>query len=148
MRSIVVAAVALVCVPGFLNQLCVADDGANSLQGVWNALSAESDGQPLPEEAVRRLRFTFKGDKLVIRGNQDNDSEEECDFQADMTKSPGHLDFAPPTASKKILGIVELKGDELKVCLRHDTSADGRPTQFATEKGSGLILVVLKRQAS
>jgi hypothetical protein len=41
--------------------------------------------------------------------------------------------------------LVDTKGDELKLCLRHGGSSDGRPTEFSTKPDSQLILMVLKR---
>lgn len=120
-------------------------DGTASLQGVWIAKSMEADGKPAPAEAVKRMRFTFKGDKLLVRGNHDDGSEEECGYEIDAKKSPKQLDFTPPKQKKPVLGIYEIKGDELKLCLRHNGSAEGRPTEFSTKPESKLILMVFKR---
>jgi uncharacterized protein (TIGR03067 family) len=122
-----------------------APDDKASLQGVWIAKSMEADGKPAPAEEVKRMRFTFKGDKLLVRGNFDNDREEECSYEIDATKSPKHLDFTPPKEEKPILGIYAVKGDELKLCLRHGNSSGGRPTEFSTKPESDLILMVFKR---
>jgi uncharacterized protein (TIGR03067 family) len=121
-------------------------DDKDALQGVWVAQSMESDGRPAPPEEVKRMRLTFRGDKLLLRGNFDDDREEECAYKVDPKPSPKQLDFTPPKEPKPILCIYEVKGDELKVCLRHASSSEGRPTEFATKQGSKLILVVLKKQ--
>ena len=118
------------------------------LQGVWIAQSEEADGKPAPAEAVKRMRFTFKGDKLLVKGNFADDREEECSYEIDAAKSPKQLDFTPPKESHQdspILGIYEVKGEELKLCLRHGGSSAGRPTEFSTKPDSDLILIVLKR---
>ncbi len=122
------------------------DDAKNPLQGAWIAQSMESDGKAAPAEAVKRVRFTFKGDKLLIKGNFDDNSEVECMFKIDPKQSPKHLDFTPPKEQKPILGIYEVKEGELTVCLRHASSSDGRPTEFATKADSKLILIVFKKQ--
>ena len=122
------------------------DDQKNPLQGVWIAQSMVSDGKAAPAEAVKRMRFTFKGDKLLVKGNFDDDREEECTFKADSKQSPNHLEFTPPKQQKPILGIYEVKKDELRICLRHEGSAEGRPTEFATTVNSKLILIVFKKQ--
>ena len=106
----------------------------------------EADGKAAPPEDVERMRFTFKGDKLLLRGNFANDMEEDCSFAVDTTKTPHQLDFTPPNEKKPIVGIYEVKGAELKVCLRHASSPDGRPTTFATKPDSNLVLIILKRQ--
>ena len=125
----------------------VPDDKA-SLQGVWIAESMEVDGKPAPAKAVKRMRFTFKGDSVSVRGNHNDDSQEQCGYEIDAAKSPKHLDITPSKESnqkKPVLGIYDIKGDELKLCLRHGNSSDGRPTEFSTKPESNLILMVFKR---
>lgn len=123
-----------------------ADDGKEPLQGVWVAQSMEADGKAAPAKAVERMRLTFKEGKLLIRGNFEGDREEECTYTVDPKQSPKQLDFTPPKEKKPILGIYHVKGDELKICLRHASSFEGRPTEFATKPDSKLVLIVLKRQ--
>lgn len=122
------------------------DDSKDALQGVWVAQSMETDGKPAPAEAIKRMRFTFKGDKLFMRGNFADDREAECAYKVDARQAPKHLDVTPPKEDKAVLGIYDLKGDELKVCLRHASSSDGRPTEFATKADSKLVLIVFKKQ--
>jgi uncharacterized protein (TIGR03067 family) len=118
----------------------------DELQGAWQAQSLEADGKPAPAEDVARMRFTFQGDKLLMRGNSRNDREDECPYTIDPGKSPKQLDFTPPRAPQPIQAIYEVKGDELKVCLRHASSTEGRPTEFATKQGTRLVLIVFKKQ--
>jgi uncharacterized protein (TIGR03067 family) len=123
-----------------------ADDARAALQGVWVARLMEVDGKTAPAEATRRMRFTFKGDRLLIRGNFDDNREDACPYTIDPKKSPKHLDFTPPSEKEPVLGIYDLKGDELKVCLRHAGGTGGRPTAFATRAGSNLVLIVFQKQ--
>lgn len=123
-----------------------AGDAKDALQGVWVAQSMEADGQAAPAETVKRMRFTFKGDKLFIKGNFEDGREEECACKIDAKQTPNHLDFRPPKEKKPILGIYEVKENDLKVCLRHASSSAGRPTAFATKAGSKLVLIVFKKQ--
>ena len=73
----------------------VRDDKA-SLQGGWIAQSMVVDGKPAPPNVVKRTRFTFKSDELLVEGNFDDDRKERCSYQIDATKSPRHLTFTPP----------------------------------------------------
>ena len=91
------------------------------------------------------MRFTFKGDDLLLRGNFRNDKEQKCSYSVDGSKSPKQLDFTPEGAPGPIHAIYEIKGDELKVCLRHASSKDGRPTEFASMPDSKLVLIVFKK---
>lgn len=121
------------------------DETKDPLQGVWIARSLESDGKAAPAEAVNRMRFTFKGDKLLIKGNFADDREEECTFKVDAKQSPKHLEITPPESQMRVLGIYDVKGDQLRVCIRHASSTGGRPTDFSAKADSKLILIVFKR---
>jgi uncharacterized protein (TIGR03067 family) len=143
-----------VCMRATLSALCLvlacqpsraADDPKDALQGVWVAQSMESDGKAVPEEARKRMRFTFKGDKLIIRGNDDSDREQDCTYKIDATKSPKQLDITTTKDRTPLLAIYEVKGDELKVCVRHASSDEGRPTGFATKADTRLVLIVFKK---
>jgi len=122
--------------------------GDDPLQGVWVGQTMEADGMAAPSEAVKRMRFTFKDGKLLVRGNFDDDREEDCTYRIDPKQSPKHLDFTTPTEKKPVLAIYDVNGNELKVCLRHASSSDGRPTAFATKAGSKLVLIVFKKEKS
>jgi len=126
--------------------MAAGEDTKDPLQGVWVAQSMEADGKPAPTEAARRLRFTFKGDKLLIKGNFNDEREEECNYKVDPKQSPKHLDFTAPKQKIPILGIFEVNGDELKICMRHASSSEGQPSEFATKAGSQLVLIVFKKQ--
>jgi uncharacterized protein (TIGR03067 family) len=120
-----------------------ADADKDELQGVWVATSMEINGKPAPAKEVERTRFTFKGEKLLVRHAKDDGQEEEGTFKADRNQSPKQLDI---TVKKKTLaGIYEVKGDELKVCYENGGNAKNRPTKFATNKEEELVLIVFKR---
>jgi uncharacterized protein (TIGR03067 family) len=139
-------------------------DDRESLQGVWNVQSIEKgvwdDGKPTPPEVVKRLRFTFKGDKLVLKGGFADDEEVSYNYKIDATKSPKHLDMYPIYVQRgtmaplylqsgqmaSLFGIYEINGDELKFCWTGRTHY--RPTEFSSkgEGESGGILIVLKRE--
>jgi len=148
MRRLLLTALVATSLAILSHQPSTAGDDAKPLQGVWIGQSMEADGKPAPAEAAKRMQFTFKGDKLLIRGNFADDREQECTYKVVVKQSPHHLEFSPPNEKKPILGIFEVKGDQLKICLRHASSADGRPTEFATKEGSRLVLIVLKKQNS
>lgn len=136
-----------VCLLVFSHRATMAGDDANKpLQGVWVAESMEVDGKPAPAKTVQRMQFTFKGDKLFMRGNFKDDRELECAYKIDTKQSPKHIDITPSDQKMPILGIYELEGDKLKACLRHASSSKGRPIAFGSEADSNLVLVVFKKQ--
>jgi len=65
----------------------------------------------------------------------------------DVAKKPKQLDITftdGPDKGKTTLAIYELEDDTYKVCI--DVGEKGRPTEFASKKGSGHVLQVLKRE--
>jgi uncharacterized protein (TIGR03067 family) len=121
-----------------------ADADKDELQGVWIATSIETNGAPAPAREVEGTRFTFTGEKVLVRHPKDGGKEEEGAFKADPKKSPRHLDIT--IRNKTLHGIYEVKGDELKVCYETGDKRENRPTRFATRKEEESVLIVFKRQ--
>lgn len=114
------------------------------LEGVWLGQSLEANGLPGPPEAAALMRFTFKGDRLLIRGNSPDGREEELVFTSDPGPTPRHFDFHTPNGDL-VTGIYELKGDVLAVCMRRGEGA--RPPDFNTAGDGRLIKIVFKRSS-
>jgi uncharacterized protein (TIGR03067 family) len=118
----------------------------DKLQGAWKVVAATVDGDndgPEVERIKNVLDPVFRGDKLTIREDNVND------FKLDPSKTPKQIDIFPNSGPAKeqnqfIRGIYELNGDDLKLCVG-PPGAD-RPAKFASEKGSEIRLVTLKRQ--
>jgi uncharacterized protein (TIGR03067 family) len=123
------------------------DEVKAALQGVWNAKSMVKEGQPASAEDLKSMRFTFKADKLLIRGNFKDDKEEAVSYVIDPAKSPMHLDFTPPGVPSPIRCIIEVTKDELKVCFRPPApdGKEARPTAFSAQAGSGQGLMIFTR---
>jgi uncharacterized protein (TIGR03067 family) len=116
----------------------------DDLQGVWVATSIEVNGKPAPAGEVKHTRFTFKGDKLLIRGAKDDGREVECACKIGADKMPKQIDIV--AKDKTLAGIYEVKGDELKVCFENGGKPENRPKKFATNREEELVLIVFKRQ--
>ena len=108
----------------------------------------EADGEKVNEEGVKRMRFNFKADKLLIKGfsGKQDDSEQEHDYVVDTKQTPMHLDFTPPKQQEPVLAIYEVKDDKLTICMRHPNSKHGRPEKFETKEGLLLVMIVFKKQ--
>jgi len=105
----------------------------------------ERNGVPIPETKYREGRLVMDGEtftytdggKLVSRGTR----------KLDPTKNPKALDdthTAGTFKGKTYLGIYELTDDGFKTC--NGTAGQARPTSYVTKPGSGLLLVVYKRE--
>jgi RNA polymerase sigma factor (sigma-70 family) len=120
------------------------------LQGLWQIESMEGDGTKVSSDdlaavdaAQRRIRID--GDKWITTNDQGN--EESRTFQLDATKTPRAISVKALDGSFDQLGIYRLDGDDLKICFCGGEKQE-RPTEFATRKGSAMMLIVYKRVAA
>jgi len=125
------------------------DDAAKNelkkLEGTWATVSIEAAGQKLTDEdKIKTRKLTMKGEKYTLKVG---DETVQGTIEINPTKKPKTIDVKPDSGSNKgktLLGIYELDGDNLKICL----AAPGkeRPTAFGTAPEIGQQLVVYKRE--
>jgi uncharacterized protein (TIGR03067 family) len=145
MRTIV----ALVVVVGSVS---AADEPApaakdrEALQGLWQAVELEANGQKAPAEAAKAFRIRIQGDKLVFTPDTD---KREHTFTLDPKADPKAMDLTPgdgPAKGKKLpCAIYKLDGDKLTICVDKEGEAGKRPTAFKTAAGDGFALLTLER---
>ncbi len=108
-------------------------DDKEKLQGTWTLTSAVVDGQEKTAEWVKLgYQAIIKGDRITLGAD---DEKRTSPFEINPTSKPKKFDILIS------LGIYELKGDELKLCL----GGDQRPTEFESTAGSQQALFVFKR---
>jgi uncharacterized protein (TIGR03067 family) len=119
-----------------------------ALAGTWRPISGETDGNKAPEERLKEASLTRDEAGKVVARRGDKVVMEAMVKKIDATKTPRTID-AEVTAGehqgKTILGIYELDGDMLRVCVALPGKAD-RPTEFSAKAGSGCNLTVYKRE--
>ncbi len=117
------------------------------LDGTWLAEKVERDGQLVPEAKWRPLTFTADGHYTFISLTEA--SPNEGSFTLDQKAQPKTIDFkgekvftrkAPGVSS---LGIVEQRGDTLRLCV-NDSPTAPRPAEFKAEKGIYLFTLTRK----
>lgn len=111
------------------------------LQGEWSLVSAMTDGEPMPENLRKQMKWIFKGN-VATRTMSGKPL-----MKAKITISPSQT---PKTIDHQILdaiavggtqiGIYELDGDKLKVCFTYPGGQ--RPKEFSDK----LLLMVWKRE--
>ena len=120
------------------------------LQGTWRAVTSVMDGDQQPEDEVKAHTLVFSGDTMTV--NKSGDMVMKGKVTLDPAQKPGHLDFKleenpanPDDVGKSLVGIYEVKGDELKWCFVLPDRSE-RPKEFKSESGSGQIYATLKRE--
>jgi uncharacterized protein (TIGR03067 family) len=122
------------------------------LQGKWQLAANDEDGKVTKIRSLRDgylmsiekdliLEFTDEGKHLATKAS----------FRIDPTKTPKTIDETivfvegvPTAKGKKIQGIYELKGDELKIALPIPPFGT-RPKSFTTRKGDLFVVCTYKR---
>jgi uncharacterized protein (TIGR03067 family) len=116
------------------------------LQGLWQAVSIEANGEAAPADAVNKFQIHFKGDKVVFLPKADN---REHAYHLDPETEPKGMDITPGDGAKKgeklPCAIYDLAGDKLIVCIDKELTHGKRPTQFKTQHDDGLVLITLER---
>jgi uncharacterized protein (TIGR03067 family) len=112
----------------------------DKLQGAWNIVSLEMDGQKMPGGGAR----------IVVRGNRFSTTSMGATYEGTVvihqTTAPRtfdlHFDDGPEKGNTN-LGIYELDGDSWRICLA--TRGSVRPQEFAAPPGTGIALETLRR---
>jgi uncharacterized protein (TIGR03067 family) len=109
------------------------------------AVSAERNGGAVEDLTGHQL--TFSGDRFTIRSK--DKLLYQGTFRVGPSRKPATIDFTHTRGEAKgkaWLGVYRLEGDVLKICDNADDLAQGRPAAFATEPGSGRVLVTFRRE--
>ena len=121
-----------------------ADEGNALLDGIWLPVAMEFAGQPFPEEAHRGIVLEIAGESYTVTVGKEVD---KGTVKVDAAATPAAIDIVGvigPNKGKKILGIVEVAKDTLRVC--YDFSGKDRPTEFKTAEGTQHFLVTYERK--
>jgi uncharacterized protein (TIGR03067 family) len=126
------------------------DKSANddkSLQGTWQAVYLEANGEQSPDDQVKELKIVFKG--YQVFAVKPEGEGQKCKFKLGTSKTLNTIDLTPIDGKgKTATGIYSLKGGQLKLCINlfgKDTTQ--RPTVFKTRAGDGVGFAILERVA-
>jgi len=119
-------------------------DDVETLQGSWAFVSLEVEGSKLPDAML-------SGSKIIIKGENFKSISAGITYEGkmkiDRNSTPKTLDLTfteGPEKGRTSLGIYELDGETLKICL--SLAGSTRPTEFASKPGSGFAFETLKRE--
>jgi uncharacterized protein (TIGR03067 family) len=113
------------------------------LEGDWTVKTAEENGAAQKE--FDKAVFTFTADKLSAKLDKD---VLEYAYKLDESKTPKTIDLwdTPDRKSEPALGIVEVNGDTLKLCIASYELKE-RPKEFKADKGKVWLFVLERKKA-
>ncbi|MEZ5316201.1 MAG: TIGR03067 domain-containing protein [Vicinamibacterales bacterium] len=118
------------------------------LEGAWIAESMEANGNPMPAAVVQGVRFTFRGEALILTGFGGGPPEQTCTFVIDAQALPHRLDFTTP-GGRTVYAVYGLTGDgperRLTVVFVRNGDRASRPADLTTSPGSNRLKIVLAR---
>ena len=117
------------------------------LQGEWEAVSIERDGNKTPEAVAKTFRRKIEGNKYTVTFKMgDKVQTVKGTFKLDPSKKPKALDIQLDLGDGQegtAKGIYEIDGEKLKTAFPSDGPKGKRPSDF---KGENVMIVIWKQQ--
>ena len=115
------------------------------LQGKWQVIAAEGKGEKVPAKDLDGLFLLIEEDGIQVVENRK--TQVKYTYLLKPDRKPKQIDFTYTTGPKKDRtdrGIYVFQGERLTFCIQEDATQP-RPSEFKTEAGTALSLVVLER---
>jgi uncharacterized protein (TIGR03067 family) len=117
---------------------------AAKLVGTWAYVSGEKDGKKSEADALKGQSVIITKESITLKGDL---GKFVLSYDIDAKKSPMtvmlKITESPFGAGMKAAGIIELKGDDLKICYAPES--EEAPKGFEAKEGSKHHYFVLKR---
>ena len=123
----------------------LAQEDLKKLQGTWECVSMEREGDPIPAEQLKGTKVVYEDDLATLY--RDGEVFRRGLITLDTAKTPRRVntwDLNGPYADQTVPGIYEIDGDTLKLCFSRPNV--DRPKEFTTKKEPGYLMVVYKRK--
>lgn len=111
-------------------------------EGTWTVKAAESDGKAATANDLLNA-VVYIQDNAISCKNVRIGKGQRCTFTIDPFQNPRAIDLVPSDGITT-KGIYQFNENILKICF--NTRSTGRPTTFDAKAGSGLALMILKRE--
>jgi uncharacterized protein (TIGR03067 family) len=113
------------------------------LQGSWGVVSSQVGEEKAPGDEVKRRKVTITGNKLIYDYGNEQKEKQEGTIKLDPKTKAFDWTWTFPENGATMLGIYELKGDDLIICFGNDGLV--RPRHFVIGKDDVVWLLILKR---
>ncbi|HKI30692.1 MAG TPA: sigma-70 family RNA polymerase sigma factor [Gemmataceae bacterium] len=116
-------------------------DDLDKMQGTWQAVALEHDGEKLPAEAIKTFRVAIHDNTITF---DPDGARREASFMLGTNTKPKAIWLKANAKASMVRGIYALEDGRLKICVDND-EGKATPSEFATKAGSGLTLITLER---
>lgn len=116
----------------------------DKLQGSWRVVSSQVGDEKASSDEVARRKVTVNGNILIYEYGNEQKEKQEGTIKLDPKTKAFDWSWTSPQKGATMLGIYELKGDDLKIGFGNDDSIR-RPKRFVMGKDDVVWLLVLKR---
>ncbi len=118
-------------------------DDLPKLQGTWQAVALEHNGEKLSADAVKKFRVIIRDNTITF---DPDGNKREASFSLGTSGESKSIFLKTDPKASKVRGIYALEDGRLKLCFDNDEGKT-TPTEFATTPDSGLTLITLERVA-
>ncbi|HEX3147039.1 MAG TPA: TIGR03067 domain-containing protein [Gemmataceae bacterium] len=133
--------------------VATADDASKKvlkdLEGSYTPVTMTKEGEAAPDEFLKSVSFTIKGERLTVRFKKgDKGEDKQATLVIDASQKPTAIDMTPkdgPEAGKPILGIVKIEKDAVTLCWADRADKSERPKEFTSTKENKHFLIVMKK---
>jgi uncharacterized protein (TIGR03067 family) len=111
------------------------NEDVTELQGTWQAVRMQVASGVLPAETAHRLRYVFEGRRVTLL--EDGKPSGAGTFTAHSKATPKAIDVIMtegPATGQKALGVYQVTGDQLTMCIGPD-----RPEGFSPVGAAALV---------
>ncbi|HEY7309871.1 MAG TPA: TIGR03067 domain-containing protein [Gemmataceae bacterium] len=116
----------------------------DKIQGEWKITAEVQNGKETPAARNEKVRIRFTADKMIV---SEGDEKHAGAYKLDPDKKPSTITVTPddgPKKGKKGVGIYQLSGDTLTICLTLKEGKDP-PSDFTAKADSGRVMLTLER---
>ncbi len=123
-----------------------AADDLKALQGTWECVAMEREGNEVPAENLKGSLAVYQGDHVTLYRDGDPYRRGAVTLNPENKPRPAvnTWDLNGPYADSTLPGIYAIDGDTLKLCYAH--AGEPRPTGFTTKSGTGFLFCTYKRK--
>jgi uncharacterized protein (TIGR03067 family) len=119
---------------------------ARGLQGTWQMVDLEANGEKKPPEDIQGWKIIFEEDELWLV--KPSGADPRLKFKLDPTKGPKTIDLIVQEGKDKgkvAPGIYALDNGRLRLCINIFGDLSYRPGEFKTREGDGVGFATLER---